>query len=309
MKLRVAIPDMVSPSYFPVIAAVELGFFAAEGIDASLALTFPVTRTYADLLEGTVDFVGGAAHAPLYAFKDWRGCKLLCALSQNMYWLLVVRVDLEGSRGDLNALRGLRIGAAPGPADGLRQMLTEADINPDEDLEIEPISAAAGGGVSFGVAAAQALERGEVDGFWANGMAAEVAVRRGTGKVLIDARGGDGPAGSLDYTFPALVTTDRRIEEEPAQVGAAVRAVVAAQRALKIDPSKATLAARPYFPAYETGLIAELIERDAAFYDASIRPPKIHSLNLFARSLGLLSVDDVAYESVVAMQYNAEWSS
>ena len=41
MPLRVAIPDLISPSYFPVIAAVELGFFKREGLDATIELLFP----------------------------------------------------------------------------------------------------------------------------------------------------------------------------------------------------------------------------------------------------------------------------
>ena len=79
---------MVSPSYFPAIAAVELGCFRKEGLEAAVELLFPVTKTYEALRDGRLDFVGGAAHAPLYAFRAWTGCKLLCALSQNMYWFL-----------------------------------------------------------------------------------------------------------------------------------------------------------------------------------------------------------------------------
>jgi len=115
VPIRVAIPDMVSPSYFPAIAAVELGFFAKEGLAATVELIFPVTKTYQELRGGRIDFVGGAAHAALYAFKDWHGCKLLCALSQNMYWFLVVRKGLDARRGDLRVLKGLRVGAAPAP--------------------------------------------------------------------------------------------------------------------------------------------------------------------------------------------------
>src|ERR1700704_1816885 len=112
VPLRVAIPDMVSPSYFPAIAAVELGFFKREGLDATIELLFPVTRTYEALRDGQLDFVGGAAHAPLYAFKDWRGAKLLCALAQNMYWFLIVRSDLRPTRGNLGVVKNLKIGAA-----------------------------------------------------------------------------------------------------------------------------------------------------------------------------------------------------
>lgn len=299
MQVRVAIPDMVSPSYFPAIAAVELGFFAREGLDATVELIFPVTKTYEELREGRIAFVGGAAHAALYAFPDWRGCKLLCALSQHMYWFLVVRKDLGAKRGDLRALRGLRVGAAPGPVDGLKRMLAESGIDPQREVKIGPVPGSAGAGVSFGMAAAEALEGGAIDAFWANGMAAEVALRRGFGALLADARRGDGPPGSKDYTFPALVTAQKRIDAAPAAVAAAVRAVASAQAALKADPTLAVRAAAPHFPKDELELIAELVRRDAQYYDSLISPASVRALNGFARGIGLLS-REVAYDEVVA---------
>lgn len=304
MPLRVAIPDMISPSYFPAIAAVELGFFKKEGLEATIELVFPVTKTYEDLREGRLDFVGGAAHAPLYAFRDWNGCRLLCALAQNMYWFLVVRRDLGLRRGDLAALAGLRIGAAPGPVDGLKRMLRDVGMDPDCDVKIGPVPG--GAGMSFGIAAAKALEEGKLDGFWANGMGAEVALRNGTGMLVLDARRGDGPPGAIQYTFPAFVTTSARIEREPEVVAAAVRAVVGAQKALRKDPSLATQACRKHFPETEAGLIAELIRRDAAFYDATISEQTVEALNAFARSLGILS-GPAGYEQVVAAQFRRFW--
>ncbi|HKW37762.1 MAG TPA: ABC transporter substrate-binding protein [Burkholderiales bacterium] len=298
MRLRVAIPDMVSPSYFPAIAAVELGFFAKEGLDAGVELIFPVTKTFDELREGRVDFAGGAAHAALYAFRDWRGCRLLCALSQHMYWFLVVRSDLEAKRGDLRALKGLRIGAAPGPVDGLKRMLADAGIDADREVKIGPVAGSAGAGVSFGMAAARALEEGAIDGFWANGMGAEVAVRGGFGTLLIDARRGDGPRAARDYTFAALVATQERVGGSPGTAASAARAVAAAQRALKADPSLAARAAKKLFPRTELDLIPELVRRDAQYYDALISPASFLALNGFARTLGLLSREP-AYEEVV----------
>ncbi len=302
MPLRVAIPDMISPSYFPAIAAVELGFFKKEGLDATIELIFPVTRTYEELREGKLDFVGGAAHAPLYAFKNWAGCKLLCALSQNMYWFLVVRKDLNIKHGDLHALKGLRIGAAPGPVDGLKRMLTTVGMDPARDVQIGPVPGSAAAGASFGVAAAKALEEGKLDGFWANGMGADVAVRNGIGTMILDARRGDGPAGSIDHTFAAFVTTQKKIDTEPQQVAAATRAIIAAQQALKDDPSIAPEAAKKHFPALETSLIAALIRRDAPFYDPAISRAKIEALNALGRNMGLLS-GPCSYEQVVATQF------
>ena len=293
--MKVAIPDLISPSYFPAIAAVELGFFKQEGIDATLELLYPVTKTYEDLRDGKLDFVGGASHAVLYAFKDWQGAKLLCALAQNMYWFLIVGNKFSPRKGDLSSVKGLRIGAAPGPVDGLKQLLKREGIT---DVQIGPVPGfAVGQTASFGLLAAKALEEGKIDGFWANGMGAEVAVRNGIGTLVLDARR-DGSEEAKGYTFPALVATQKLIDENPGAAAGAVRAIMNAQRALKEDPERATEVGRKLFPPTEASLIAELIRRDLPFYDASISKKTVDSMNRFAQDLGILSAP-VHYRQVV----------
>src|SRR5205809_7734744 len=71
-SMRLAVPDLISNSYFPAIAAVELGFFQDEGLDVQLDLVFPVPQTMAALRDGELDFVAGAAHATLMAFPEWQ---------------------------------------------------------------------------------------------------------------------------------------------------------------------------------------------------------------------------------------------
>ena len=296
--MKVAIPDLISPSYFPAIAAVELGCFRQEGIDATLELLYPVTRTYEDLRDGKLDFVGGAAHAVLYAFKDWQGGKLLCALAQHMYWFLVVKKGLGARRGDLSAVKGQRIGAAPGPVDGLKRMLVAAGIDPEKDLSIGPVPGfTVGQTASFGLLAAKALEDGKIDGFWANGMGAEVAVKSGIGTLVLDARR-EGSEEAKGYTFPALVTSESLLKSNPEAARAAIRAVQAAQQILRNNPERASEVGRKLFPPAEAGMIAELIRRDAPYYDASIAPRTVDSMNRFARDLKLLS-RNVGYEDVV----------
>jgi len=61
--MRIAVPDLISNSYFPVIAAVELGFFKSEGLDTKrVELLFPVPKTMEALREGELDLaVGGVS--------------------------------------------------------------------------------------------------------------------------------------------------------------------------------------------------------------------------------------------------------
>jgi ABC-type nitrate/sulfonate/bicarbonate transport system substrate-binding protein len=307
--MKIAIPDMISNSYFPAAAAVELGFFREEGLDMTLELIFPVNRTLEVLRDGGIEFVGGSAHSTPHAFPGWKGGKLLAALAQNMYWFLILRSDLNVKKGDINAIKGLKIGAAPLVDLGLKQLLVESGIDEKRDnVTIQPVPGAfIGESKNFGVAAAKALEAGVIDGFWANGMGAEVAIRSGAGTMVIDARRGDGPPKAIHYTCPALVTSDAVIRDQPEAVAAAVRALVKTQRALKADPNLATKVGQKLFPSYEAALIAELIRRDLPFYDPSISHEFVAGMTEFQRHVGLLD-REVAYEDVVAMEFSKYWT-
>lgn len=306
--LRLAVPDLISNSYFPAAAAVELECFKEEGLEVALELIFPVDRAYQALREGTVDFVGGSAHAALAAFAEWRGVKLLCAQAQGMYWFLVMRADLDPQRGDLEIVKGRRIGAAPWVEMGLRQLLIAAGIDPAKNrVDLAPVPGAVGAGTNFGLAAAKALADRTIDGFWANGMGAEVAVRSGAGSVVLDVRRGDGPPGAFHYTMASLAATDTMIEQRPEVAAAAVRAIVRAHKRLK-EKAAATQVGRKLFPPAQAELIAELIARDLPFYDASISPASVNAMNRFARDVGILA-GTPSYEAVVASQHSMFWRS
>jgi NitT/TauT family transport system substrate-binding protein len=275
----------------------------------SLELVFPVDRAYRELRDGHIDFVGGSAHSVLAAFREWEGAKLLCAQAQGMYWFLVMRADLGARRGDAGVVKGRTIGAAPWVDMGLRRLLTEAGVDPQRDrVTIAPVpgAAATGGVVNFGLTAAKALEDGLIDGFWANGMGAEIAVRRGVGTVVLDVRRGDGPKPCFDYTISALATTDRLIRHSPEIAAAAVRALVKTQAALKADPERATEVGRKLFPPGAAALIAELVRRDLPYYDPSISREFVAGMNGFARDVGILQAD-APYEKVVATQFANLW--
>ena len=297
--MRIAVPDLISNSYFPAVAAVELGCMRDEGIDASVELLFPVNEAYRALAAGEIDIVAGSAHSALAAFPEWTGVKLLAAQAQGMYWFLVMRKELQAERNDPAALRGRRIGAAPWVDLGLQQLVVDAGLGLDE-VEIAPVPGAAGAGTNFGLTAARALADGVVDGFWANGMGAEVAVRSGAGTIVLDVRRGDGPEGCFDYTFAALAATDRFIAEDSGRAQAVVRALRRAQALLADDPGHATAVGERVFPAEQAKLIADLVARDVPFYEAEIPERAISGMNRFARERGLLA-GDPGYEQIVAV--------
>src|SRR5439155_1258725 len=91
------------------------------------------------------------------AFPNWKGAKLVVTLSQGTPWLLVLRADLPARRGDVGAVKGLRIGAAPGPDRAFMRLLHEAGIDPVRDgVSVAPVPGATARGASFGVLAAAA---------------------------------------------------------------------------------------------------------------------------------------------------------
>jgi NitT/TauT family transport system substrate-binding protein len=303
--MKMAVPDMVSNSYFPAIAAVELGHFKEEGLDVELEALFPVDKAYSALREGQVALVAGSAHSALAAFPQWNGVKLLCAQGQGMYWFLVIRADLYRGRGNLDVVKGRRIGAAPWVDMGLRRLLAASGIDVVRDgVQIAPVAAASTPGVSFGVAAAKALEDGNIDGFWANGMGTEVAVRRGVGKMVLDIRRGDGPPGCFNYTMASVAATDRLIAQMPHLPRAVTSAIVKTHTALKKNPELATDIGRKLFPAHEADLIAELVRRDLPYYDTSISRDFVAGMNQFARDTCIL-VGDVPYEKITTQPYSS----
>jgi NitT/TauT family transport system substrate-binding protein len=308
VQLRIAAVDLVSNTCFPALAADELGFFKAEGLNARIEL-LPMLAASRALRAGSADaMIAGSVHDVLTEFPDWQGVKIAVALAQGTPWLLTVRADLSAKRGDFHALRGLRLTAAEGPDLALKKMLSEAGIDPVRDLQIIELPGAKSRDVSFGVFAARALEARLIDGFWANAMGAETAVSRGVGKVLIDVRRGDDPAEVRFFTFAGMAVATSFIDSEADTVAAAVRAIVKAQKALRADPLLAQKVGQRKFPADAAALIANVVARDVEFYDPVISEAAVTKMNRFAQSVGHLS-RPVPFDQVVALRYSKLWQT
>jgi NitT/TauT family transport system substrate-binding protein len=306
IMFRIWVPDLDSPSYFVAIAAVELGLFKQQGI--TIEFVYKVKEGPELMREGKLDFIAGPAYAGTRAFPAWKGIKLLCALSQYSYWFLAVRSSLDVKRGDLQALKGLRISAAQAwPQMALRHTLTEGGLDLERDnIRIVPPPPPYGDKGFMARNGVDAIIQNIADAYWGNGMRVALGESLGLAKLHLDLRRGDGPAGARYYNFAALTARDDLVREHRDVAAGAVRAIVAAQKALKASPSISTEIARRLFPADEAELIAGLIERDAPFYDAEITREALDGLMKFAKSSGLIK-EAVPYEEVVATELSHFW--
>jgi ABC-type nitrate/sulfonate/bicarbonate transport system substrate-binding protein len=146
-----------------------------------------------------------------------------------------------------------------------------------------------------------------IDGFWANAMGAENAIRSGIGKVILDVRRGVGPASAFYYTMPALATSDRLIEKDPELAAAGLRAVLAAQRALRADVGLASVVGRRLFPPAEADLIEGVVARDLPYYTPEISDEALSGMVRFAQACGLLK-GTPSREEVVATRFSHLWA-
>ncbi len=106
--------------------------------------------------------------------------------------------------------------------------------------------------------------------------------------------------------MPVLAATERLVARSPETAAAAVRALVAAQQALKADPALATEVGQRRFPPREAALIAGIVARDLPFYDPAIGERSVAAVNRFARDSGVLDTD-VPYADIVATQFSHLW--
>lgn len=88
----------------------------------------------------------------------------------------------------------------------------------------------------------------------------------------------------------------------------ATRAIVRTQQALVADVTRATEVGKKLFPADDANLIADVVERDLPYYDATISETFVKGMNDFMIDLGWLD-GPVPYEQVVATSCIPLWTS
>ena len=186
-------------------------------------------------------------------------------------------------------------------------MLTQAGLDLGRE-EVRIVESLPSKSESHSLDGLRALQENLADCFWGNGMRLALAEKAGIAKLHLDLRRGDGPPDARHYNFAALTMTDALIEKEPEVAAAAVRAIVATQKALKADPKLAKKVGDELFPGEEAEMIPILVGRDAPFYDATITDVAVDGLNRFAMTNGLLD-RPLAYEQIAARQFEHIWRS
>jgi ABC-type nitrate/sulfonate/bicarbonate transport system substrate-binding protein len=226
-------------------------------------------------------------------------------LSQYTYWFLALRSNIPCERGDVSAVKGLRLSASVLPGLTMKRVLEEAGIDLQRD-NVRIVPSPRRTSQNWAWDGVDAIEQGVSDGYWGNGLRADLGVKRGIAKILLDVRRGDGPPAARHFTFPALITTERLVKDQPKVAAAAVRAIVKTQKALKANPQLAAKAAQRLFPAEELSLIAYEIARDAPFYDPTITAEMVEHISKFAREVGTLE-GEIRYDRLVATQFTGLW--
>ncbi len=266
---RMMVADFDPPSYFVATAAVKLGFFKTRHRRRVHCRVWREARSRT-ASRRSHPFLWRPGFCGNACLSGVEGCELVAALAQHSYWFMGVRKDIDIRRGDIEALKGLRISSSFAfPRTALRHMLIQAGIDVDHD-EVRIVESLPSKSESHSLDGVKALQENLADGFWGNGM--RLAPRREARhcKLHLDLRRGDGPPDARHYNFAALTVTDALIEKEPEVAAAAVRAIVATQKALKADPALAKKVGDELFPGEEADMIPILVGRDAPFYDATI---------------------------------------
>ena len=299
--MKLAVPDLVSSATLPAIAAVELGYFKRAGYDAELKLLTPADNAFRSLKSSEVDLVAALAHTGAAVFPDWKGLKLLCALSQGLPSVLVAHSNRKVRPGDVRALAGCRIAVAESDSGILRQMLNLCDS------EARLVSLESNAAEGFNMTGYHALANGHVEGILVDGLIARMIVSEGLGTVVVDLRQGHGPKECYNYTVAALAATDRFVSTSPTATAAIVQALVSAEKALRADPKIALPIADKFFPQ-QAKYIVEKVRFDSLFYDASISRKLVSGMAKFLIAERALSAE-LLYEDVVATQVMPQWGA
>lgn len=237
--VRIGVPRADNLQWMSFWVASGAGFFADEGIDVQLVVgqaPNALARGAADVavLPRPAFLMQVGRRQPFVAFAN--------LLANDPISLVLPRrvaeargVSAEASLSDrLEAMRGLRVGVAPGPVTRLRYLLESEGLDADAHFDVVVVP---------GEEQNAALEEGRVDALYAHTPFLERALTEQDAFIVVNQSVGE-VAGLADRQIHMLVTTRAYADGNADLLVAMARAVYRAQRLIHADRAAAADAIR-----------------------------------------------------------------
>ena len=241
--IRVVIPTNDNLQVMSFWTALGAGFFNDEGLDVQTVFPPFPDRAGQFMLEGMADvaILPPPMYLPLIAEQE--PILLFANLIENDQINLIVRQDFATENNlstdlpltdlplkeRLEAIRGMKVGVAPGPPTRLRVLFDSVGLDADSDIEMV---------IVHGAEQNQAFEDGSVDALYAHTPYQGRALVRQDAVVLVNQSAGEVPA-LIDRQSHSLVATRSFVTANREDLVALTRAVRRAQMLIRTDQAAA----------------------------------------------------------------------
>ena len=292
--------------YFAPYVAEAKGFFARQGLDATLVYFRSGAETTTAVVSGSCEF-GALATEHVTQVRD-QGLKLKAIVANltDSPFTLIVRKEVplpsagQGYPAVVRDLKGLKLGVTGRGASTdftLRYLLKDAGLDPDKDVTI-----VATGGADTSVAA---LTKGDVHGFLGFEPIQSLTIHGlGVAKAVVDIRKGEGPKLLHDYAYNSMVAKEDYLEANPETARRMVAAVMDTHRFLA-DPNnfeEAVKIAEKYFAGIDPKLLRQTLQDSIRAYRPVITRPAVANIGEMLRFAGLVKRTP-AFEEIVDTRY------
>jgi ABC-type nitrate/sulfonate/bicarbonate transport system substrate-binding protein len=262
MAVRVILPDPANLQHMAFWVARGAGLFAREGVDVTLAIPSSPGGVYQMVLRD--DAEAAVLPPPVYLdlISQHAPIRLVANLLRNEPANLVVRrsavnVPPDAPLGErLRALRGVKIGVAPGPVGRLRALFASEGLVADDVAQLVSLG---------GPEQNDAFAKGRVDALFAHTPYLEKALVEQDAVLWVHTSAGV-PAQLASRQIHALCVRNPWAESHPSEVVALVRALAAAEQLIHRDQRASVEAILHEFPNRDRASV----ERIVAIYEPAI---------------------------------------
>jgi NitT/TauT family transport system substrate-binding protein len=294
------------PFMVPYVAQMK-GYFKDESIDAEMVVLTGGAQAMTAILSGDAQVYLGIPSTAMKVLLNNQEVVVYGSLANQFPANIVIQGDIAAKRGitpgtpakqRLAGLKGLTIGvpAAGSSSDQiLRYSLRNGGIDPDREVTIAPVGAAA--------AQLGAFEQKRTDGFvWSSPVTEQAMERLGAVEVINYTRGDDEAV--RGFMFLGLISRTAWLKEHPALAVAIVRAIWRAEKLIAEKPDEAREAIRPVFKAMDAKLFDIGFAANAQAIPAT---PRVEEPGLELNRVLLKIGDGIDYNRSLATVYTNDY--